>query len=54
MLVIDGKYNSEDGMNIRSSLGRRYRESSIRSEEIVQRMVGMLYRQYALVNDAGL
>jgi hypothetical protein len=38
-------------MGIRSSLGRRYRESSIRSEEIVQRIVGMLYRQYVLVID---
>jgi hypothetical protein len=32
-------------------LGRHCRESLIRSEEIMQRMVGMLYRQYALVID---
>jgi hypothetical protein len=44
MLVIDGKYSSEDGMStrrsIRSILGRRCRASSISSEEIVQRIVG--------------
>jgi hypothetical protein len=38
-------------MGTRSILGRRCRVSSIRSEEIVQRMVGMLYRQYVLVTD---
>jgi hypothetical protein len=38
-------------MGIISSLGRRCRASSIRSGEIVQRMVGMIYRQYALVID---
>jgi hypothetical protein len=38
-------------MGTRSILGRRCRASSIRSEEIVQRMVGMLYRQYVLVID---
>jgi hypothetical protein len=34
-----------------SILGRHCRASSIRSEEIVQRMVGMLYRQSELVID---
>jgi hypothetical protein len=32
-------------------LGRSYRETSIRSEEIVQRMCGMCYRQRKLVID---
>jgi hypothetical protein len=44
MLVIDGKYNNENGMStrriIRSILGRRCRESSISLEEIVQRIIG--------------
>ena len=46
MLVIDGKYNSDDGLSIgrmcqvgtKSILGRHSRASSIRSEEIVQSM----------------
>jgi hypothetical protein len=38
-------------MSTRIILGRRCRERSIRLEEIVQRMVGMLYRQYVLVID---
>ena len=46
MLVIDGKYNSEDGMSTRISiiiiLGRRCKAISISSEEIVQRIVGRL------------
>jgi len=46
MLVIDGKYSSEDGMgtrrSIRSILGRRCRAISISLEEIVQRIVGRL------------
>ena len=32
-------------------MGRRCRESSIRSEEIVQRMFGMIYTQRMLVID---
>jgi hypothetical protein len=55
MLVIDGKYSSEDGMStrrsIRSILGRCYRASSISSEEIVQRIVGKFNRQSELVID---
>jgi hypothetical protein len=55
MLVIDGKYSSEDGMStrrsIRSILGRRCRASSISSEEIVQRIVGRFNRQSELVID---
>jgi hypothetical protein len=46
ILVIDGKYNNDDGLSTgrmcqagtRSILGRRNRASSIRSEEIVQSM----------------
>jgi hypothetical protein len=46
ILVIDGKYNNDDGLSTgrmcqagtRSILGRRSRASSIRSEEIVQSM----------------
>jgi hypothetical protein len=46
MLVIYGRYNSDDGLSTgrmyqvgtRSILGRRSRESSIRLEEIVQSM----------------
>jgi hypothetical protein len=46
ILVIDGKYNNDDGLSIgrmcqagtKSILGRRSRASSIRSEEIVQSM----------------
>jgi hypothetical protein len=41
-------------MGTRSSLGRHYRASLIRSEDIVQRLVGMLYRKYALVIDGGI
>jgi hypothetical protein len=59
MLVIDGKYNNVDGLSTgrmcqagtRSILGRRSRASSIRSEEIVQRIVGMFNRQSVLVID---
>jgi hypothetical protein len=55
MLVIDGKYSSEDGMSTRrsiiSSLGRNCRERSISSEEIVQRIVGRFNRQSELVID---
>jgi len=48
MLVIDGKYSNEDGTStgrmqqtcIISILGRHCRATSIRSEEIVQRMFG--------------
>ena len=32
-------------------MGRHYRETSIRSEEIVQRMFGMFHRQRMLVID---
>jgi hypothetical protein len=38
-------------MGTRSILGRSCRETSIRSEEIVQRMFGMFYRQRKLVID---
>jgi hypothetical protein len=46
ILVIDGKYNNDDGLSTRrmcqagtrSILGRRSRASSIRSEEILQSM----------------
>jgi hypothetical protein len=46
ILIIDGKYNNDDGLSIgrmcpagtRSILGRRNRASSIRLEEIVQSM----------------
>ena len=38
-------------MGTRSILGRSCRATSIRSEEIVQKMVGMLYKKYALVID---
>jgi hypothetical protein len=38
-------------MGTRSILGRRCRATSIRSEEIVQRMFGMFYRQRMLVID---
>ena len=52
MLVIDGKYNNEDGMStrrsIRSTLGRCCRVSSISLEEIVQRIVGRFNRQSEL------
>jgi hypothetical protein len=55
MLVIDGKYNNENGMSTRRSiisiLGRRCREILISSEEIVQRIVGRFNRQSELVID---
>jgi hypothetical protein len=59
MLVIDGKYNNKDGLSTgrmcqvgtRSILERRSRESSIRSEERVQRIVGMFNRHSFLVID---
>jgi hypothetical protein len=59
MLVIDGKYNNDDGLSTgrmcqagtKSILGRCCRASSIRSEEIVQRIVGMFNRQSVLVID---
>jgi hypothetical protein len=38
-------------MGTRSILGRSCRETSIRSEEIVQRMFSMFYRQRKLVID---
>jgi hypothetical protein len=46
ILVIDGKYNNDDGLSTgrmcqagtKSILGRHNRASSIRSEEIVQSM----------------
>jgi hypothetical protein len=38
-------------MGIRSSLGRRCRESLISSEEIEKRMFGMFYRKRNLVID---
>ena len=38
-------------MGTRSTLGRRYIATSIRSEEIVQRMFGMFYTQRMLVID---
>jgi hypothetical protein len=38
-------------MGTRSILGRSCRATSIRSEEIVQRMFGMFYRQRKLVID---
>jgi hypothetical protein len=38
-------------MGTRSILGRICRATSIRSEEIVQRMFGMFYRQCKLVID---
>ena len=38
-------------MGTRSILGRSCRATSIRSEEIVQRMFGMFYTQHMLVID---
>jgi hypothetical protein len=55
MLVIDGKYSNKDGMSTRRSikiiLGRHCRESSISSEEIMERIVIRFNKQSELVID---
>jgi hypothetical protein len=60
ILVIDGKYNNDDGLSTRrmcqvgtkSVLGRRSRASSIRSEEIVQRMRVFPLMEKIMTNDS--